>query len=112
MAERFERPLTRATCGVLGGGAGVTVVGTGSPEARGAGEAGSRAAGVAEPALPAPAELNPKFTFGQFVMGDANRFAHAAALAVAELPGQAYNPLFIYGPPGVGKTHLLHSIGN
>jgi chromosomal replication initiator protein len=61
---------------------------------------------------PPPAALNPKFTFGQFVIGDANRFAHAAALAVAELPGQAYNPLFIYGPPGVGKTHLLHSIGN
>jgi chromosomal replication initiator protein len=56
--------------------------------------------------------LNPKFTFEQFVIGDANRFAHAAALAVAELPGQAYNPLFIVGPPGVGKTHLLHSIGN
>jgi chromosomal replication initiator protein len=58
------------------------------------------------------ARLNPKFTFEQFVIGDANRFAHAAALAVAELPGQAYNPLFIVGPPGVGKTHLLHSIGN
>ncbi|HEY4099081.1 MAG TPA: DnaA/Hda family protein, partial [Baekduia sp.] len=59
-----------------------------------------------------PTRLNPKFTFEQFVIGDANRFAHAAALAVAELPGQAYNPLFIVGPPGVGKTHLLHCIGN
>jgi chromosomal replication initiator protein len=56
--------------------------------------------------------LNPKFSFEQFVIGDTNRFAHASALAVAELPGQAYNPLFIYGPPGVGKTHLLHAIGN
>jgi chromosomal replication initiator protein len=70
------------------------------------------------PASPSPPEdtgesgLNPKYTFEQFVIGDANRFAHAAALAVAELPGQAYNPLFVYGPPGVGKTHLLHSIGN
>jgi len=57
-------------------------------------------------------ELHPKFTFDQFVIGDANRFAHAAALAVAELPGQAYNPLFLFGPPGLGKTHLLHAIGN
>jgi chromosomal replication initiator protein len=56
--------------------------------------------------------LNPKFTFEQFIVGGGNRFAHAAALAVAELPAQAYNPLFLYGPPGVGKTHLLHSIGN
>ena len=56
--------------------------------------------------------LNPSHCFDSFVIGAANRFAHAAALATAELPGQAYNPLFIYGPPGVGKTHLLDAIGN
>jgi chromosomal replication initiator protein len=53
---------------------------------------------------------NPKLTFDQFVIGGCNRLAHGAALAVAEMPGQAYNPLFICGPPGVGKTHLLGSI--
>ncbi len=55
---------------------------------------------------------NPKLTFDQFVIGDCNQLAHAAALTVAELPAQAYNPLFICGPPGVGKTHLLSSIAN
>jgi len=55
---------------------------------------------------------NPKLTFDQFVIGDCNRLAHAAALAVAEMPAQAYNPLFLCGPPGVGKTHLLSSIAN
>ncbi len=55
---------------------------------------------------------NPKLTFEQFVIGDCNRLAHAAALAVAEMPAQAYNPLFLCGPPGVGKTHLLSSIAN
>jgi chromosomal replication initiator protein len=55
---------------------------------------------------------NPKLTFDQFVIGDCNRLAHAAALTVAEMPAQSYNPLFICGPPGVGKTHLLNSIAS
>jgi chromosomal replication initiator protein len=62
------------------------------------------------PQLTQAAWGNPKLTFDQFVIGDSNRLAHAAALAVSELPAQAYNPLFICGPPGVGKTHLLQSI--
>ena len=57
-------------------------------------------------------QLNPKYTFDSFVTGDSNRFAHAAAVAVSEGPGQAYNPLLIYGDSGLGKTHLLHAVGH
>ena len=57
-------------------------------------------------------DFNPQFTFDNFVVGPSNRFAHSAAIAVSKTPGQVYNPLFLYGPPGVGKTHLQYAIAN
>ncbi|MBE6924673.1 MAG: chromosomal replication initiator protein DnaA [Ruminococcaceae bacterium] len=57
-------------------------------------------------------DFNPQFTFDNFIVGPSNRMAHSAAIAVSKMPGSAYNPLFIYGPPGVGKTHLLYAIAN
>jgi chromosomal replication initiator protein len=135
ISDRFGRVLESCTAKVVGDGAVVQLVERSPEDAENVekpGRAGrdARAPGAANrrsharraeqdpPTQRAAGEHgphsgplgNPKLTFEQFVIGDSNRLAHAAALTVAEMPAQAYNPLFICGPPGVGKTHLLSSI--
>ncbi|MDH3538531.1 MAG: chromosomal replication initiator protein DnaA [Acidimicrobiia bacterium] len=81
-----------------------------APEAIDVLEDEPRASPVAAPAVTPPPSSAPKYSFENFIVGPSNRFAYAAAMAVAEQPGKHYNPLFIYGPAGLGKTHLLHSV--
>jgi len=116
VAERYLPLLRRAAVAGFDPQALVEVVGEdweAPADGGGGGRGGNASTGVVGVPPERPGErLNPKYTFDQFVIGAGNRFAHAAALAAAELPGHSYNPLFLHGSPGIGKTHLLHAIGN
>jgi chromosomal replication initiator protein len=106
VAKRFGRILESSARAVVGSAIRVAFAG----DLDGAGE--TRGITQMHSEIGLPDGLNPRYSFDQFIIGDGNRLAHAASLAVAELPGQAYNPLFLHAPPGLGKTHLLHAIGN
>jgi chromosomal replication initiator protein len=110
IAERFGRILERCAKAVIGPQVTVEITDESTP----GGPSRRPHAVLDDPLLDLEpsTSFNPRHSFDQFIIGDSNRLAHAACLAAAELPGQAYNPLFLHAPPGLGKTHLLHAIGN
>jgi chromosomal replication initiator protein len=114
---RLRGPIIEALRDLLGYEIEVKFVVASEPEPQDQHVAPPAVPAVATPRLPSadeirPGNLNPRYTFEEFVVGNSNRFAHAAAQAVADSPARAYNPLFLYGGVGLGKTHLMHAIGH
>jgi chromosomal replication initiator protein len=111
LVQRYMPALQAAAAECLGGQPRISVVIEGPADGE-EGDPGLAPATYAPRPHPSVESLNPRYTFDTFVVGSGNQFAQAASQAVAELPSRAYNPLFIYGGVGLGKTHLLHAVGH